>query len=156
MNSKGNVLVLSSRSTFFYRLRFIAYALISATALVVGLLSGDSSLLVVASGMALCSAISYSSGRGLKEIWVEGETVYASTWRRTITFPVSAIADIEARQFKPNRAFMCLKQRTAFGDCLVFLPCGFTSVRNNPVVKEVLARARTAPADQETAGTLSG
>jgi hypothetical protein len=147
MNGKDGVLVLSWSLTFIDRFLFIPYALIAATALITGWMSGDPSLLLIAAVFTATAVLKYFRNRSLKEIWIDGDTVHASTFRRTITFPVAAIAGIEVRWFG-NRAYMHLRQPTAFGFCLRFRPRGRTVRGSNPILDEALARARTAPTDQ--------
>jgi hypothetical protein len=151
MADKDPVLVISSGVTSLTRLSFVPMSLVSAMCLVVGGLSGEAILLVIAAGAALSAALSYSRYWRLKDIWVDGETVYASSFRRTITFPVSAIAAIETRRFRPNTGFMYLKQPTAFGDFLIFESRGFNTIRSSPVVAELLARARAVSAGPKIA-----
>ena len=146
MNGKDGVLVLSSSFTVFNRFLFIADSLIAALALAVGWKSGDSALLLVAAGFTLGAVLRFYWYFDLKEIWIEGDTVHASTFRRTITFPAAAIADIEARRFRS--AYMHLRQSTPFGMSLSFMPRGSRVRGRYPILDEALARARTAPTDQ--------
>jgi hypothetical protein len=146
MNGKDGVLVLSSSFTVFARLLFILDSLTAALALVVGWRSGDSALLLVAAGLTLGAVLRFYWYFDLKEIWIEGDAVHASTFRRTITFPVAAIADIEARRLRSAR--MHLRQPTPFGVRLSFMPRGSRVRGRYPILDEALARARTAPADQ--------
>jgi hypothetical protein len=146
MNGKDGVLVLSSGFTVFNRLLFIPYSLMAALALAVGWTSGDSALLVVAAGLILGAVFRFYWYYNLKEIWIEGDTVHASTFRRVITFPVAAIVDIEARWLRS--AYMHLRQPTPFGMSLSFMPRGSRVRGRYPILDEALARARTAPTDQ--------
>jgi hypothetical protein len=146
MNGKDGVLVLSSGFTAFNRLLFIPYSLLAALVLAVGWMSGDSALLIVAAGLILGAVARFYWYYGLKEIWIEGDTVHASTFRRVITFPVAAIADIEVRWLRPT--YMHLRQPTPFGVRLGFTPRGSTVRGRYPILDEALARARAAPTDQ--------
>jgi hypothetical protein len=146
MSGKDGVLVLSSSFTVFDRLLFIPDSLIAALTLAVGWMSGDSALLLVAAGFTLGAVLRFYWYFDLKEIWIEGDTVHASTFRRVITFPVAAIADIEVRWLRP--AYMHLRQPTPFGLRLGFIPRGSRVRGRYPILDEALARARTAPTDQ--------
>jgi hypothetical protein len=146
-NDRG--LVISSKLTLLYKLAVPLEALGTAGALVVGLWSRDSTVLVVAGLMALLAMLNYRRFWHLKEIYVDGDTVHARTVLRSISFPASAIADIEVRRLSYNRAYMHLKQDTAFGNRLDFMTAGTTPAARDLLLGEVLARARATPAEPE-------
>ena len=143
-NENLGVLKVSTQLTSLRRLTFAPLLLISVVSFTVGFLSRETSLLLVGLAFALGAAVHYFRYWRLKDIVVDHDTVHASTFLRTITFPVSAIVSIEARRFRPNTAFMHLNQETAFGDCLVFIPGGLSTVADSPAIADLLARARTS------------
>lgn len=149
MNGKDGVLVLSSSFTVFDRLIFIPYALMGVTFLILGWTSGDSAILLIAAGFTLGAVFRFYWYHDLKEIWIDGDTVHASSFRRVITFPVAAIADIEARRFSSAR--MHLRQPTPFGVRLAFIPRGYAVRGSYPILDEALARARAAHVDHPLA-----
>jgi hypothetical protein len=154
MTGKSPVVVLSSSTTFLTRFIFLSFASISALALVVGWYSGEAVYFIIGIGAALAAVDRHRTYWRLKEIWIDGDVVHASSFRQTVTFPVSDVVSIEARRFRPNTGYMYLKQPTALGDCLVFEPRGWNTVRSSPEVAEAMARA--ASAGQKADGMLSG
>jgi hypothetical protein len=146
MRDEDGLLRVSAELTSLQRLTFAPLLLLAAISFTVGVLSGDPSLLLVGAALAIGGGAHGFRYWQLKDIVVDRDTVHASTFSRTISFPVSAIASIEARKFRPNTAVMRLKQETAFGDCLIFTPGFFSTVRDSPAVAELLARARRAAA----------
>ena len=139
MSDESQVLVLSSRGTAMSRLAFLPNCFFSALCLWVGQTPHDSGLLFAGTAMGFGAAVQFFASWRIKEIAIEGDRVRASSFWRTVTFPLSYVSGIEVLPHKPKRAYMYLTEPTVFGSCLTFIPRDTTPTGENPVVDQARA-----------------
>ena len=152
--SQELVLVVSSKWTALSRLSFVPLSIFSAAVFALAYATNDASLLLVGSAFGVAGVVHCLRFAPIKAISIHGDIVTASSLRHTITFPISAILDIEVRRFRPNYAYMHLNQRTPFGFTLRFLPRGTTFRGANPIVDAVLLRARAVASFKSSTGAF--
>jgi len=89
-----------------------------------------------------------------KRVWIDGQQLIVSDFRREIQVPFSAIRQVEtARFWKPDRVRIRFNQPTRFGDSIVFFTSGrwLNFSARNPVAEEIKRLVAVAERPQAAA-----
>lgn len=80
-----------------------------------------------------------SLARGLKVVYLDGERLWVSNFRRRIPIPLSEIESVEEiRWLNIHPIILNLNRSTEFGDRIVFMPQGTgTPFASHPLVREL-------------------
>jgi len=137
----GATIQLTSSWTGLDRFFFVPHALLAPFTLTLAVLMHEVWPLLLAVGFSVSAILSWRRYWPLKDITIDGDTVYATGFWRTINFPLSAVTAIELQPgSKP--ALMHLRVPTPFGHSLAFVPRIRTSRGENPLIEQVRERLR--------------
>lgn len=125
-----------------YRLAFAQNAVVSFLAFVVWFSTREGWSLLIAIVSAAGAIAYYRWNWPLKDIYIQNDTVHASSFRRTITFPLSIVTGIEVPGISLRGSYLQLKEPTPFGYRVYFIPGG-TSTRGRYLpIEQTLERIR--------------